>query len=1402
MDVDRVSLPLNGASLPLNPVSRALVVTLIISLNPFKFFFYLLVFSLIYVLFAKPEELTCLLTIMEAKAIELLAILRNSNASVDTKVTHMTALKSEIKQKNVPESAITPIFDSVKQAIASPHTSLSGAGFSALGHLLKRLGIQQQQHAVVLQSRYLYPLLLERLGDHKERVRAQAAQAFTELWPAAGADVEHHVLEVALTGKNPRAKETAMNWLSTMTKQYGLLFKNHVGRLVACLEDADSGVRDTAKATVIELFQTAPPRAKSDLKKQLTLLNVRKSIATAIINSIDLDGSVDQEMSTTTTTTKTTMTIDPQPRVDSALRPASSFSHRAPTTKTTMTIDPQPRVDSQPRLDSQSRLDSALRPASSFSHRAPTTKTTMTIDPQPRVDSQPRLDSALRPESSFSHRAPEEIPRPASVMSVMSAMSGVSTSMSTSAMSMPRPESVLSTLSNCRCDTPTHQLPFKMPREDSIDILEKRALAARAATARRGELGRPAPLPPQNLSQSRSMDSLTTSAAAAPIETDEGEKIDPLYIHSHREIDDMTREMTPDFEGRESEQNWTLREKHVMTLRRLTRGNAPHTYPQQYLAAIKTLLDGILKTVNSLRTTLSTAGCLLIQDLARVNGPGIDHMVEILMQNMIKMCAIIKKISAHNGKVTVDAIIAHVSYTPRLLQHLWLACQDKNTQPRLFVTGWLKTLIQKQAQHKASVEHGGGLDLLEKCIKKGLADANPGVREGMRGTFWAFYAVWPDRANEILSTLDSKSRSLLEKDPANPNHGEPSLSTSDQARPAFSKSTSAAPTRTSLKEAIAAQRKAKMAAASKATPDAKHAPSAAAPTSSLSSAPMRPALKPRRPEASRPVTPATRPSHPVLPKSTTDSAPTTTTTTTRPETFRPVTPTARSSNPVRPKSTTDSAPTTATTTTTKPKRLGGFQSTDTVTTVEKPEAKPEVDSMEYETVTIEKPEAKPEADTMELQTVTTVEKPELKPEADTVELQTVTTVEKPELKLEADTMELQTVTTVEKPELKLEADTMDPETVKVYEDSQSNDLAKSFEFSEDKLILNDTPSPFLLRPERLQRMQQMQNENMGPDHSSLSTPCRTISSPLEERSLNDSSLRLSSLSLRAASNPDSNPTSNPTSRANRESWIRLEFAHRCKSISPRSKDPAAAREILEKGITKIKDNKLDVYGYRKIQGLIKFHESMFNPGENADTDHLYMLLLLALFSALEKPPTSKLPAALDIKVQILVTIRVIYMFGREQFAPYYPTATTAMLKARKYYDATHYIVSGLEETFEDFVVDTRDGHRMIRAVLDQIETEKRDREGLRAVNMGIWVLTMLLRDCAMTKTAVQQPLLERVASFTRSNLSDKDPEVRKGVMDLCVPLFGVFANEDAFFRAVDANRQQKNLILYYVTTNR
>lgn len=154
---------------------------------------------------------------MEAKAAELLAAFKNPNVSVDARVAHLTSIKSDIKQKNVPDGAIATIFETIRLAITSQHYSVSSAGFSTLGHFLKRLSIQDQQQWIVSQARNFYPLLMERLGDHKERIRAQSASIFTELWPMATSEVEYYVLECALVGKNPRAKEMSLLWLSNVS---------------------------------------------------------------------------------------------------------------------------------------------------------------------------------------------------------------------------------------------------------------------------------------------------------------------------------------------------------------------------------------------------------------------------------------------------------------------------------------------------------------------------------------------------------------------------------------------------------------------------------------------------------------------------------------------------------------------------------------------------------------------------------------------------------------------------------------------------------------------------------------------------------------------------------------------------------------------------------------------------------------------------------------------------------------------------------------------------------------------------------------------------------------------------------------------------------------------------------
>lgn len=242
----------------------------------------------------------------------------------------------------------------------------------------------------------------------------------------------------------------------------------------------------------------------------------------------------------------------------------------------------------------------------------------------------------------------------------------------------------------------------------------------------------------------------STPAAASSSRPSPSQESDlqPMTVASSREIDDLVRDMLPCFEGRETEQNWLLRERNIITLRRLTLGSAPHRFPEAFIGGVKAILDGSFKAVNSLRTTVSTNGCLFIQDLARCCGSQIDSMVEIIMQNMVKVCANMKKITAQNGNATVSVIIDNVSYHIRLLQHVSNACQDKNVQLRLFGSGWLKTLLTRQAPYKNSMEHGGGLTLIIMSLKKGLSDANPGVREAMRGVYWFFVSIWPSRADE------------------------------------------------------------------------------------------------------------------------------------------------------------------------------------------------------------------------------------------------------------------------------------------------------------------------------------------------------------------------------------------------------------------------------------------------------------------------------------------------------------------------------------------------------------------------------------------------------------------------------------------------------------------------------
>lgn len=47
---------------------------------------------------------------------------------------------------------------------------------------------------------------------------------------------------------------------------------------------------------------------------------------------------------------------------------------------------------------------------------------------------------------------------------------------------------------------------------------------------------------------------------------------EPTYVGSARELEDTFNEMRPIFEGKESEQNWGPRDKSILKLRKITKG--------------------------------------------------------------------------------------------------------------------------------------------------------------------------------------------------------------------------------------------------------------------------------------------------------------------------------------------------------------------------------------------------------------------------------------------------------------------------------------------------------------------------------------------------------------------------------------------------------------------------------------------------------------------------------------------------------------------------------------------------------------------------------------------------------------------------------------------------------------
>lgn len=251
-----------------------------------------------------------------------------------------------------------------------------------------------------------------------------------------------------------------------------------------------------------------------------------------------------------------------------------------------------------------------------------------------------------------------------------------------------------------------------------------------------------------------------TSMAAAD------DNISPVYIASKFDLDRTFSTMLPHFVGKETEHNWQARENGIIKVRGMLRAGVYEEFGPVFSTAIKSLQEGILKGVSSLRTTLATQGIALISELATRLGDDLESCVDAFVPPLLKMAGFTKRIVATSSQNAVKHIFQNVSYRHKFMELLWSFMADKTVATRVAMAEHLNTLLATHASHrKHALEHHEGLSVIEKILKKGLTDQHPEVRAKSREAFFTYQTYWPSKSATMVESFDSTVRKQLTAGP-------------------------------------------------------------------------------------------------------------------------------------------------------------------------------------------------------------------------------------------------------------------------------------------------------------------------------------------------------------------------------------------------------------------------------------------------------------------------------------------------------------------------------------------------------------------------------------------------------------------------------------------------------------
>ena len=241
-------------------------------------------------------------------------------------------------------------------------------------------------------------------------------------------------------------------------------------------------------------------------------------------------------------------------------------------------------------------------------------------------------------------------------------------------------------------------------------------------------------------------------------------------------------------------------------------------------------------------------------------------------------------------------------------------------------------------------------------------------------------------------------------------------------------------------------------------------------------------------------------------------------------------------------------------------------------------------------------------------------------------------------------------------------------------------------------------------------------------------------------------------------------------------------------------NPMLARKILESGIVRIQARSLDVHGFRKLQALIPSA-----PASIWEDGYKLQELLVPLLDYLEAPnkfnDVRDVMRDLDIKTQILVVVKLLMRNHAQFFEPFYPQTLSALVTARKYYHPSTHIVAGLEETASHVITNCGPPAACISSMLDLLDVDRTTEARI----MALEVLQALLHKSHLDKNPLED--VDRMGRLVTTLLDSPKPEVRRATLEMALELRYNMEEGHFWTLLADTKHESKGLITYYLARN-